>query len=249
MSPVKRLVQGLVTGTRWEAPVKRVHHAVTGSRSSLYDAQTIEVMRRVLRPDSTAIDAGAFVGGMLRHMLRFAPRGRHWAFEPLPDLHRSLAARFPGVSVLPYALGTTPGPAEYIRVVRFPALSGLKRRPDVPPESATETLVVQVETLDRVIPADQRVAFIKVDVEGGELDLFRGARATLARSRPVVVFECGLAARAFGALPEAIHDSLTEPGLEVSTMENWIAGRPALSRDRFAECFREGREFYFIAYP
>jgi FkbM family methyltransferase len=249
MSRVKRLVQGLVTGTRWEAPVKRVHHAVTGSRSSLYDAQTIEIMRRVLRPDSAAIDAGAFVGGMLRHMLRFAPRGRHWAFEPLPDLHRSLAARFPGVSVLPFALGAAPGRAEYVRVSRFPALSGLKRRPDVPPESATETLVVQVETLDRVIPADQQIALIKVDVEGGELDLFRGAAATLARSRPVVVFECGLAARAYGATPEAIHDSLTAPGLEVSTLEDWLAGRPGFSRDRFAEYFHEGREFYFIAHP
>jgi FkbM family methyltransferase len=246
---VKRLVQGLVTGTRWEAPLKRVHHAVTGSQSSLYDAQTIEVMRRVLRPDSTAIDAGAFVGGMLRHMLRFAPRGRHWAFEPLPDLHRSLAARFPHVSVLPFALGAATGRAEYVRVSGSPALSGLKRRPDVPPESATETLVVQVETLDRVIPPDQPVAFIKVDVEGGELDLFRGAAATLARSRPVVVFECGLAANAFGATPEAIHDSLTEPGLRVSTLEDWLTQGRSLPRDRFAEWFHEGREFYFIAHP
>ena len=244
---MKRLVQRMVTGTRWEAPVKRVHHALTGAKSSLYDAQTIEVMRRVLRPDSSAIDAGAFVGGMLKHIVRFAPNGRHWAFEPLPDLHRSLAARFPSVSVLPFALGAAPGRSEYVRVSRFPALSGLKRRPDVPPDSATETLVVEVDTLDRVIPPDQEVAFIKVDVEGGELDLFRGAAATLARSRPVVVFECGLAARAFGATPEAVHDSLTGPGLRVSTVDAWLAGKSPLSKNEFADLFHAGQEFYFIA--
>jgi FkbM family methyltransferase len=249
MALVKRLVQGMVTGTRWEAPVKRVHHAVTGAKSSLYDAQTIEIMRRVLRSDSSAVDAGAFVGGMLKHILRFAPNGRHWAFEPLPDLHRSLAARFPGVSVLPFALGAAPGRSEYVRVSRFPALSGLKRRPDVPAEDETETLVVEVETLDRVIPPDQKVELIKVDVEGGELDLFRGAGATLARSRPVVVFECGLAAGAYGATPEAVHDSLTGPGLRVSTLGDWLARRAPLSRDRFAELFHQGREFYFIAHP
>lgn len=246
---MKRLVQRMVTGTRWEAPVKRVHHAVTGAKSSLYDAQTIEVMRRVLRPDSSAIDAGAFVGGMLKHIVRFAPHGRHWAFEPLPDLHRSLAARFPSVSVLPFALGAGPGRAEYVRVSRFPALSGLKRRPDVPPGSETETLVVEVETLDRVIPPDQGVEFIKVDVEGGELDLFRGAAATLARSRPVVVFECGLAARAFGATPEAVHDSLTAPGLRVSTLDAWLSGQSPLSRSAFTSLFDDGSEFYFIAHP
>jgi FkbM family methyltransferase len=249
MASMKRLVQRLVTGTRWEAPVKRVHHALTGAKGSLYDAQTIEVMRRVLRPDSNAIDAGAFVGGMLKHIVRFAPRGRHWAFEPLPDLHLSLAARFPDVSVLPFALGAVPGRSEYVRVSRFPALSGLKRRPDVPPGSATETLGVQVETIDRVIPPDAHVAFIKVDVEGGELDLFRGAAATLARSHPVVVFECGLAAPAYGATPEAVHDALTDPGLRVSTLDAWLAGHGPLSKERFAELFHEGREFYFIAHP
>jgi len=84
-------------------------------------------------------------------------------------------------------------------------------------------------------------------VEGGELDLFRGAAATLARSRPVVVFECGLAARAFGATPEAVHDSLTGPGLRVSTLDAWLAGKSPLSKNEFADLFHAGQEFYFIA--
>jgi len=245
---VKRLAKRLVVGTRWEAPVKRAHHAVTRSRNSLYDAQTIAIMARVLRPDSNAVDVGALEGGMLRHMIRLAPRGRHVAFEPLPDHYAALAARFTQVEVHPYALGEAPGDEDYVRVLRFPALSGLSRRPDLG-RAATETIRVRVETLDRVLPPDRPLSLIKVDVEGGELGVFRGAKETLRRHRPIVVFECGLAAAGAGATPDAIHDALAEGGLRVSTLQAWLEGGVPLSRQGFGDAVLGNREFYFIAHP
>lgn len=245
---MKRLAKRLVLGTRWEAPIRRAHHAVTRSRNSLYDAQTISIMGRVLRPDSNAVDVGAFEGGMLRHMTRMAPQGRHVAFEPLPDHYAALAARFPQVEVHGCALGEAPGEADYVRVVQFPALSGLTRRPDLGGR-ATETIRVRVETMDRMIPRDLPVSLIKVDVEGGELGVFRGARETLERNRPVVVFECGLAAAAAGATPDAIHEALAEGVLRVSTLQAWLAGGAPMSRGEFSDAVLGGREFYFVAHP
>jgi FkbM family methyltransferase len=52
---------------------------------------------------------------------------------------------------------------------------------------------VSVDTLDRYLgahPPRGRVALLKVDVEGHELDVFLGAHATLARHRPALLFEC-----------------------------------------------------------
>jgi FkbM family methyltransferase len=245
---MKRLAKRLVLGTRWEAPIRRAHHAVTRSRNSLYDAQTIAIMGRVLRPDSNAVDVGAFEGGMLRHMIRMAPRGRHVAFEPLPDHYAALAARFTQVRVHGCALGEAPGEADYVRVTQFPALSGLTRRPDLGGR-ATETIRVRVETMDRMIPRDHPVSLIKVDVEGGELGVFRGARETLQRNRPIVVFECGLAAAGAGATPDAIHEALAEGGLTVSTLQSWLAGSAPLSREEFRNSVLGGREFYFVAHP
>jgi hypothetical protein len=52
---------------------------------------------------------------------------------------------------------------------------------------------VSADTLDRILArrADsRRVAFIKCDVEGHELDVFRGAEATLREHRPAILVEC-----------------------------------------------------------
>jgi hypothetical protein len=35
-------VKRLVVGTRWEVPIKRVHHALTHRKNSLHDCQTVE---------------------------------------------------------------------------------------------------------------------------------------------------------------------------------------------------------------
>jgi FkbM family methyltransferase len=246
---MKRLAKRLVIGRPWEETVRRVHHAVTGSRNSLYDAQTIEVMRRVLRPDSNAIDVGAFEGGMLRHMIRLAPRGRHFAFEPLPGRAEALAARFPMATVRPFAIGESPGEAEFVCVTRSPALSGLLARPDLAPDEPSTIARVRVETIDRVIPADAAIALVKVDVEGGELGVFRGGVETLRRNRPVVVFECGLAARAWGAPYAEIHATLARAGLRVSTLDAWLSGEAALPAQEFVRMAAQDVEFYFIASP
>lgn len=246
---MKRLVKRLIIGTPWEASIRRVHHALTRNKNSLYDAQSIEIMRRVLRPDSNAVDVGAFEGGMLSHMVRFAPRGQHVAFEPLPEKSRAIAAAFPGVQVHSLAVGDAPGEADYVRVVRAPALSGLRVRPDLESDATTEIVRVRVDTLDRVLPANRAFALIKVDVEGGELGVFRGAVEILRRDRPVILFECGLAAEAYGATPLVVHETLDDVGLHISTLRNWLAGGKPLTKAGFRESVEGGTEYFFIAHP
>jgi len=246
----KRIAQRLVVGTPWEAPVKRVHFGLTGRKNSLYDALTIDVMRRVLRRDSNAIDVGAFEGGMLRHMTRFSPRGTHVAFEPLADRYERLVRAFPRVRVYPYAVGESPGETVFHRATRHPALSGLHRR-DLDRTEGIQEEHVTVETLDRIIPEDRPVSLVKIDVEGGELGVFRGGIRTLRRSRPVIVFECGLGgADWFGVEPEEGYDCVTgEIGLRLSLLERWLSGGMPLTRSEFTAQFRDRLNFYFIAHP
>lgn len=181
----------LILGTALESPTKLLLYGLTRAKNNLYDVRTIEIMRRVLTRASVAVDIGAFEGSMLRHMIRFAPDARHFAFEPLPDRYVQLKRRFPGVNVLPYALSDAPGEQPYFEVVAYPAMSGLRHRAGLGALDVREQ-TVPVETLDRTIPGDVAVSFVKVDVEGGELAVFRGGLETLRRCRPVIVFECGL---------------------------------------------------------
>jgi FkbM family methyltransferase len=246
-----RLAKRFLQGTWLEEPAKRAHHALTGAKNSLYDALTIAVMRRVLLPDSNAIDVGAFEGGMLKHIVRLAPLGSHIAFEPLPSRYEQLRRAFPRVRVHPCALGDKPGEVTFQHVVRYPALSGLKRRIDLDPSEEIRGERVTVETLDRILPEGFPVALVKIDVEGGELGVFRGGVETFRRTRPIIVFECGLGgADTYGAEPEEIFDLVTESiGLRLSLMDTWLSGRAPLSRGEFGERFRKSLDFYFIAHP
>lgn len=49
-----------------------------------------------------------------------------------------------------------------------------------------DVLIVQ---LDMVIPRDEPVALIKVDVQGAEYAVFQGAKHIIARDKPVVMYE------------------------------------------------------------
>ncbi len=241
----------LVVGSRWESPVKRAHFILTRAKNSLYDVQTIEIFRRVLRPNSVGVDVGCFEGSMLRHMIRLAPQARHIAFEPNPEKAVSLARRFRNHQIHAVALGETPGEQTFHEVVAAPALSGLRRRADIPAGTPVLQHTVRVETLDRLVPEGTPVALIKVDVEGGELGVFRGGLQTLRRTRPVVVFECGLGgADLFGSAPGDIHDVLhDDAGLRVFLLGDWLRAAAPLSREHFVEQFTQGLNYYFIAAP
>ena len=104
--------------------------------------------------------------------------------------------------------------------------------------------------LDDVIPPDQTVDFVKVDVEGAELLVFRGALATLARCRPTIVFEHGpYGADVYESQPSAaLYDLLVgRCGLQIFVMETWLRGGPSLSKKELVRSFDQGSEFYYMA--
>jgi FkbM family methyltransferase len=208
-------------------------------------------MDRSLTPTSNAIDVGAHKGSILREILRRAPGGRHFAFEPLPHFYEGLVRDFPGVTVSPLALSDRKGRTTFQHAVADPAYSGLRKRtyPKGVQESLTEILV-ETDRLDAVLPDGLPIAFIKIDVEGAELEVLRGAEKTLRASRPLVVFEHGLgAADYYGTTPQAVYDLFAECGLQVSLLAEWLRGRRPLTRDGFAGEFTPRGHFYFLAHP
>lgn len=218
-------------------------------RNTLYDQQTVEVMRRVLKADSTAVDVGAHHGTFLVQMRAIAPRGRHFAFEPLPHLARDLRMRFPDVTVHECALSDVHGDSSFEYVTNDPGYSGLRRREYDRPDVVIEQITVATERLDDLIPADAQVDFIKIDVEGGEYHVMAGGVATILRCRPVIVFEASARSTGlYGVTADQLFHFLTERcGMTVSTMDRWLHSLPPYTRDEFDANWRSGPEFYFIA--
>jgi FkbM family methyltransferase len=163
-----------------------------------------------LSSTAQCIDVGAHRGDLLREMVRLAPGGRHLAYEPLPEFAASLRRDFPTVEVREAALGDEPGEASFVHVRDRPAYSGLRER-ELPVGVATEEIEVRVERLDDTLPDGFRPEFVKVDVEGAELQVFRGALETLSRYKPTIWFEHGLgAADRYGTKPSDVYALLVE---------------------------------------
>ncbi len=218
--------------------------------NATYDEQTFEVMRRCLRKDSNGIDIGCHKGFILKEMLKLAPAGVHYAFEPIPELCRELRSSFPGVNVHDVALNDSVGSAPFQHVTSNPGYSGLRQRRYDRPHEDIEEIRVKTDLLDNIIPLDLAVDFIKIDVEGAEYQVLKGAVNTIRRSKPIVVFEHGLgAADCYGTTPEEVYDLLTaQCGLQISLMQDWLKRGGSLSREDFAKQFYRGLNFYFMAH-
>ena len=154
-------------------------------------AEVGEMLRR-LRPGDTAVDIGAHKGAYLYWMREaVGPSGRVLAFEPQPKLHGTLAGIVSGlgwtnVELSPLALSDRKGQA----TIHVPAEAG-----ETSPGASLEKqsgygIPCSTDTLDAVLAGKPAPAFIKCDVEGHELAVFRGAARTLERHGPALLFEC-----------------------------------------------------------
>jgi FkbM family methyltransferase len=224
---------------------------VPNAKGAQYDRETIQVLERLLLPDSCCIDVGAHHGAILQEMVRLAPRGTHTAFEPLPPLAEHLRRAFPQVRVHEVAVSDQRGTAEFIHVENDPAYSGLRERLYDRPDPVLTRIRVTVVRLDDVVPDEQPVRFVKLDIEGGEYHALRGAVGTIARARPVIVFEAGPRSTGrYGVGADEMYRLISERfGYCLSTMERWLAGARPYDEVGFRHAWDDGIDFYFIAYP
>jgi FkbM family methyltransferase len=163
---------------------------------------------KLLRPGDTVVDVGAHAG---RHLAKFigcvGREGRVFGFEPLPDMHTQLLRRFGARNVMLHnvALSDSEGRVSFVHAKGAPEESGLRQRTYNDPRKVTPTAIeVLAQRLDGHIDALGGLRFIKIDVEGAEMNVLRGAEAVLARHRPIVSVEYGRPA--YGAYG---HDTFT----------------------------------------
>jgi FkbM family methyltransferase len=252
-------IEHLLEGSPLEPLARRLYQRVhamgrpRAQQSLRYDRDTARIMARVLRPDSSCADIGAHRGSLLEVMVQLAPRGRHFAFEPVPELAARLRRRFPDVELHQVALSDVTGHCTFYHVIDDPGLSGLRRLSKVPPDAAIREITVPTRRLDQMIPPDVTLRFIKVDVEGAQLEVLRGGSATIRRCRPVIVFEHGhLAQEAYATTSDMVWDLIVGGfGLRISRLADLLNGVPPLSRAGFHASvgLHADSEFCFVAHP
>jgi FkbM family methyltransferase len=155
----------------------------------------IKLLKDLIKPGTNSIDVGVASGLYSYHMSRFS---RHvYAFEPNLEWTSWLSRAVPrNVSVFEVALSDRMGNA--VLSIPPPSLESLRGDLNLRcAEAASIEKSFEGIPCDRVrvpvAPLDsyglEDVGFIKIDVEGHELAVLRGAERTLARSRPAILVE------------------------------------------------------------
>lgn len=214
---------GYVTRTDGRIVYVPDHVDVTAGHRLFKPATHIELIEPLCRPGDCVLDIGANVGDWTISMAaRVGPLGRVIAFEPVPYLAETIVKtarvnRQSWVDVQQLALGTIDGTTEF-SVER--GNSGGSRLGRI--EGDFSHITVNTARLDSFFgsrPDINRVDFIKIDVEGFEEAVLRGARASLARFRPGLLFESGLES---AEQRQSIHDLLT--GLDYDAIGAAVPG-------------------------
>lgn len=148
-----------------------------------------KLFKQILRPGMTVLDVGANIGA---HTVLFAqsvgPRGRVIAYEPQRVIHQILCANvalngYLNVQPRNAAAGSEPSqlfvpPVDYTGGGNYGSLALGKWN---------EGEKVPVETIDSLNLS--ALHFVKIDVEGMETEVLRGATETLRRHRPILYVE------------------------------------------------------------
>ncbi len=164
------------------------------------------LLRKLIRPGMRIIDVGANVGLYSLLLAELAgDEGLVLAFEPEPNLFATLVTNCAlnsahNITPIQRALGRSNGRA---RFQRSAFNSGDNRLGAT--SAAHESVEVEVARFDDFRPA-AAVDFIKIDVQGHELDVLCGMQATIEANADVqILFEfCLGASRRAGNSPEEV---------------------------------------------
>lgn len=153
------------------------------------------------------LDCGACEGDTLVRFAKvYGPKvKRIYSFECMPQslnrLERAAANLSymdytPEVVVLPYALSDHEGKMVFASMENRPVSSFLlDSRPLAKTNLIARTEIeVDVSTIDKLIPKDEKVTQIKMDIEGSEYGALLGARNTILRCKPklaISLYHCG----------------------------------------------------------
>lgn len=218
-----------------------------------YEAMLEAFYRRLELKGADVVDIGAHSG---RHTVPLSNLvgidGTCYAFEPIPAIRKLLAENIAAKGlnntvILPFALSEKTGVAEFTFVPNLPEESGLKKRHTYNAKpSGFQQIPVKVRRLDEVLPASAKIRFIKIDVEGGELDVLRGSLKVLDTDRPIVAFECGAAAfLGYHESPDEIFEIFRSRGYNVFSITGLhMPGVEEFRKASFAQSFWD-----YVAFP
>ena len=201
--------------------------------------------------DAIIIDVGANFGLMSLPFAQSAPQGKVYAFEP---------AHY-AIEKLNHNLSLNPELAKHIEVINAFVAAKSSEHPEMKAiaswkvnsgkESATHPINMgAVKSAEGVVSISlddfckkenlTRVDFIKMDTEGYESDVLKGATEAIARYRPQIIFELGLYSMSekgiefsffsdyFGKLNYSLYDSASKVLITLENHKKYVPAKATI---------------------
>lgn len=215
-------------------PIRLAWQAHMDYAFGVYEPDVIRTLRQHLRTGATCIDVGGHVGYLTVIMSRLVgPGGRVVSFEPVPETFEALKENvrlnaLGNVLLEQAALGEGEGTLKLLCLTGQNLSWTSSATAYSAPGLVSEVSVPGCSLDSYVQRAALRPNLIKIDVEGAELKVLRGARQTLRTHRPVVLVE--------------IHDLGTKH-------REWVLGLLEDCGYAFKNLASRDRELFYVATP
>lgn len=163
-----------------------------GQLGPVFEPEMVRLFRTLVNPSDVVLDVGANIGCTALLLSQLARQV--YVFEPAPSTFRFLQdniARAGAANIVPLNLGLG-ADASTLPLTYAPSnRAGGYVSDQTSASRGHRSEAIEVRTLDAVMPdsAIPSVDFIKIDTEGFEPHVLRGARATLLTFKPTVVLE------------------------------------------------------------
>jgi len=178
-----------------------------------YEEGTLRIFNHILNAGDTFIDIGANIGLMSLHaatILRGS--GKVISFEPFPSAYDILVQnislnKFRNIEAMNLAIGSMNGTVD---IFANPAINRASSSL-IRPNHAETSHRIAIKKLDDYLEERgyNRIRCIKIDVEGWELEVLKGAVNTLSgRGAPVCVIECSTLHPIYGGDTQDIYTLL-----------------------------------------
>jgi FkbM family methyltransferase len=158
-----------------------------------YEQEDSEMIYRIVEKDYTVLDIGGNIGWYTNHIAALLEIGKIYAFEPIPETFEKLERNvqlngFTNIVLNNFAFSDK---QDKIKFYYSPTMPGAASAANITENSQMQELECTTTTVDSFVlkEAIVKIDFIKCDVEGAELMVFRGALQTIEKHMPIVFTE------------------------------------------------------------
>jgi FkbM family methyltransferase len=176
------------------APIKARYYYYLMRSGAVEMEPDSEAAAKLIQPGDCVVDVGAFVGFYANFFSRIVgPTGHVLAFEPIPETYamlvRNMQRLCPNVQCFQLALSDHAGEA-FMEIPTFSKFgeSCYDSRIVDRPANGLRSFRVKMAALDDIV-ADAHPTFLKIDAEGAEINVMRGAMCTIAKYKPAMMIE------------------------------------------------------------